>query len=136
MDVVIDPYISSMLRPHQREGVKFLYDCVMEIKDFKGAGAVLADEMGLGKTLQTIALVWTLLKQSPFGGAAIKRALVVCPASLVQNWQKEFKKWLGDERCRTFAVQPNTDLNDFMLSSIYSVIIIGYERVRFFFLKK
>lgn len=65
MDVVVDPYLSQHLRPHQREGVKFLYEAVMGMKAFEGQGAILADEMGLGKTLQTIALLWTLLSTPP-----------------------------------------------------------------------
>ncbi len=52
------------MRAHQREGVKFLFECVMGLKpNVAGNGAILADEMGLGKTLQAIALIWTLLKQ-------------------------------------------------------------------------
>jgi SNF2 family DNA or RNA helicase len=56
--------------------------------------------MGLGKTLQTITLVWTLLKQSLKSAfqPTIKKALIVCPSSLVFNWASEFKKWLGDQR--------------------------------------
>lgn len=54
MDVVVDPFISHHLRPHQREGVTFLYEAVMGLKPFEGRGAILADEMGLGKTLQTM----------------------------------------------------------------------------------
>lgn len=87
VDVVVDPILGQYLRPHQREGVRFLYECVMQMKDVNGQGAILADEMGLGKTLQTIALLWTLLKQSPYHGeesSVVKRALVVCPASLVK----------------------------------------------------
>lgn len=61
VDVVIDPIISRYLRPHQKEGVKFLYECIMGMKEFEGQGAILADEMGLGKTLTVIALIWTLL---------------------------------------------------------------------------
>jgi DNA repair and recombination protein RAD54B len=61
IDVVIDPVISKQLRPHQREGVSFLYDCVMGFKGCGIFGAILADEMGLGKTIQVIALLWTLL---------------------------------------------------------------------------
>jgi DNA repair and recombination protein RAD54B len=63
--VVLDPFIAKHLRPHQKEGVRFLYECVMGIKDFNGQGAILADEMGLGKTLTVIALIWTLLSMLP-----------------------------------------------------------------------
>jgi DNA repair and recombination protein RAD54B len=45
VDVVVDPYLSKHLRPHQREGVAFLYECVMYMKQFDGCGAILADEM-------------------------------------------------------------------------------------------
>jgi len=38
---------------------------------------------GLGKTLVTIAVIWTLLKQGPHGKPVIRKAVVVCPSSLV-----------------------------------------------------
>ncbi|KAI1292722.1 DNA repair and recombination protein rad54b [Mortierella claussenii] len=133
VDVVVDPVLTQQLRPHQKEGVRFLYECVMQMKDINGQGAILADEMGLGKTLQTIALLWTLLKQSPYFGeesSVVKRALVVCPASLITNWQKEFKKWLGVERLRVFAVDSKSTMTDFTLGRVYPVMIIGYEKLR------
>ena len=55
----------------------------------------MADEMGLGKTLQCIALMWTLLRQSPDGKPEIDKAIVVSPSSLVRNWYNEVGKWLG-----------------------------------------
>uniref|UniRef100_A0A665WF49 RAD54 homolog B n=1 Tax=Echeneis naucrates TaxID=173247 RepID=A0A665WF49_ECHNA len=99
VDVVIDPYLTTHLRPHQREGLLFLYEAVGR------HGAILADEMGLGKTLQSVALSWTLLKQGPYGGKPVaKRVLVVTPGSLVQNWGAEFNKWLGRERISVYTV--------------------------------
>jgi SNF2 family DNA or RNA helicase len=65
IDVVIDPLLARYLRPHQKQGVKFLYECIMGGKPFNGRGAILADEMGLGKTLTVIALIWTLLSTPP-----------------------------------------------------------------------
>lgn len=55
----------------------------------------MADEMGLGKTLQCIALMWTLLRQSPDTKPEIDKAIVVSPSSLVRNWSNEITKWLG-----------------------------------------
>ncbi|KAF9198729.1 DNA repair and recombination protein rad54b [Haplosporangium sp. Z 27] len=133
VDVVVDPLLGQHLRPHQKEGVRFLYECVMQMRDINGQGAILADEMGLGKTLQTITLLWTLLKQSPYHGeesSVVKRALVVCPASLIKNWQMEFKKWLGEERLRVFAVDSKSTLTDFTLGKVYPIMIIGYEKLR------
>ena len=61
--------------------------------------------MGLGKTLQTITLIWTLLKQGPFNNApVIRRCLILAPSSLINNWAEEFKKWLGSERIRVYPV--------------------------------
>jgi DNA repair and recombination protein RAD54B len=75
IDVVLDPFIAKHLRPHQKEGVCFLYECIMGIKDFNGQGAILADEMGLGKTLTVIALIWTLLSTSKFHATLTARTI-------------------------------------------------------------
>lgn len=45
---VIDPYLSRQLRPHQRDGVVFMYECVMGLRSAEHSGCLLADEMGLG----------------------------------------------------------------------------------------
>lgn len=133
MDVVVDPLLTQHLREHQREGVKFMYECVMGMRDFDGQGAILADEMGLGKTLQTIALLWTLLKQNPIfeDPPVIRKALIVCPVTLINNWRKEFRKWLGSERIGVFVADgTNTRLTDFTMGKSYNVMIIGYEKLR------
>eukprot|EP00118_Oscarella_pearsei_P020797 m.229524 g.229524 ORF g.229524 m.229524 type:complete len:249 (+) comp40045_c0_seq32:391-1137(+) len=44
VDVVVDPHIGKQLRPHQREGVLFLYECVMGMRSVSGQGAILAQE--------------------------------------------------------------------------------------------
>ena len=45
--VVIDPILSRKLRPHQIEGVKFLYECVIGYRGHGGQGCILADEMSV-----------------------------------------------------------------------------------------
>ncbi|XP_078543154.1 DNA repair and recombination protein RAD54B isoform X2 [Lissotriton helveticus] len=126
--VVVDPYLTVHLRPHQREGVVFLYECVMGMRVEGRFGAILADEMGLGKTLQCISLVWTLLRQGPYGSRPVlKRVLIVTPGSLVKNWRKEFQKWLGSERIKVFAVDQDHKIEEFILSPLNSVLIISYE---------
>jgi DNA repair and recombination protein RAD54B len=133
VDVVVDPLLSLRLRPHQREGVKFLYECVMGMRSFNGQGALLADEMGLGKTLQTITLIWTLLKQNPIHGSSgvIKKALIVCPVTLMDNWKREFNKWLGNQNIGVLVADgQNVRLTDFTHGKSYSVMIIGYEKLR------
>ncbi len=143
VDVVVDPLISKHLRPHQKEGVIFLYECIMGFKSYPGNGALLADSMGLGKTLQTIALIWTLLKQNPIVDASdyttssniitnpvIKKAMIVCPVSLITNWKREIQKWLGNDRIGIFIVNSKSNLNDFIKGRVYQIVIIGYEKLR------
>ncbi|MBR4545963.1 MAG: DEAD/DEAH box helicase [Oscillibacter sp.] len=71
---------ADILRPYQIYGYKWLRTLAAA-----GFGGILADEMGLGKTLQAITFLQAL-KES---GEA-EPALIVCPASLVYNWQEEF----------------------------------------------
>lgn len=132
VDVVVDPILSKQLRDHQREGVNFLYECVMGMRG-EGEGAIMADEMGLGKTLQTITLIWTLLKQNAIhdSGPAINKALIVCPAGLVDNWKREFRKWLGNERIGVYVADAkNKKIANFTMGKAYNVLIIGYEMLR------
>ena len=95
--------IRGILRPHQREGVTFLWNCLtgaspdlQRVAEESGAGptasrgAILADEMGLGKTLMTITTMFALHRRN-----RDHRFVVVCPSSLVSNWSKEFDKWIS-----------------------------------------
>uniref|UniRef100_A0A667X858 RAD54 homolog B n=1 Tax=Myripristis murdjan TaxID=586833 RepID=A0A667X858_9TELE len=128
VDVVVDPYLTTHLRPHQRDGLLFLYECVMGMRATGRYGCILADEMGLGKTLQSVALAWTLLRQGPYGGKPVaKRVLVVTPGSLVQNWGAEFNKWLGRERISVFTVDQDHRIEQFVASPLHNVLVISYE---------
>ncbi|RMY09968.1 hypothetical protein D0868_03952 [Hortaea werneckii] len=133
VDVVVDPQLTSKLREHQRIGVSFLYECVMGMKDYTGEGAILADEMGLGKTLQTIALLWTLMKQNPIYGDSpvVKKALIVCPVTLITNWKKEIHKWLSKDKVGVFVADNKKNrLTDFTHGKCYNIMIVGYEKLR------
>ena len=134
VDVVLDPLIGKLLREHQRDGVQFLYECVMGMRGSHGEGCILADDMGLGKTLQAIALLWTLAKQNLMYGRepVVKKALIVCPVTLIDNWKREFRKWLGgDHRLGVLAVKDSTTrVSWFTTGSTYQVMITGYEKLR------
>lgn len=134
----VPPVLAKWLRPHQREGVKFCYECVMGLKDFKGNGCILADDMGLGKTLQSVTLLYTLLKTSitKDNAPTVKRVIVICPCSLVKNWDNEFVKWLGPGAVKSLpiadgdrkTVQKNIDT--FVKTKMFSVLIASYECIR------
>ncbi len=105
--------LDGVLRPYQKQGVYW-----MRFLEEAGLSGLLADEMGLGKTLQT--LTWLSLPRVA-GGAAGARppALIVCPTSLVRNWEAEaakFTPWLktlvvsGPDRARNFKTIGNFDL--------------------------
>jgi len=137
-DVVLDPFLAKKLRPHQVQGVKFLYECVMNMKGFDGHGALLADDMGLGKTLMTITTLWTLLKQSPQGyeNPVCNKVLIACPVTLIGNWKKEFKKWLPMNRLnvltlssRNTLAKDKQDLTNFARTKVYQVLVMGYEKI-------
>eukprot|EP00980_Cylindrotheca_fusiformis_P025859 scaffold14741_cov135-Cylindrotheca_fusiformis.AAC.9 len=137
-DVFVPPVLAKWLRPHQREGVNFMYQCVMGLKNFKGNGCILADDMGLGKTLQSVTLIYTLLKTgiTSNGAPTAKRVIVVCPCSLVKNWDNEFVKWLGPGTVKTLALaeadrsKVQKDLDAFVKTRLFNVLICSYECLR------
>lgn len=131
--------LAKWLRPHQREGVKFMYECVMGMRDFNGHGCILADDMGLGKTLQSVTLIYTLLKTSITNKRNIptaRRVIVVCPCSLVKNWDNEFTKWLGAGTVKTLPIAEadrktvEKNLDAFVKTKLFSVLICSYECLR------
>jgi DNA repair and recombination RAD54-like protein len=138
--VVVDPILTAVLRPHQREGVKFMWDCVTGVQIEGSYGCIMADEMGLGKTLQCVSLLYTLLKQSPDCKPTIDKAVIVAPSSLVKNWYNEINKWLTN-RLSAMAIDGGSkqDIDNKLRSFINTikgrrcvnpVLIISYETFR------
>jgi non-specific serine/threonine protein kinase len=81
---VPDSFVGE-LRPYQVRGLSWL-----RFLDEVGLGGVLADDMGLGKTVQVLAL---LAADPP-----ARRTLLVCPMSIVGNWQREAARFTPDLR--------------------------------------
>jgi len=80
--------LASLLRPYQRGGVHWL-----RFLEDNGFGGILADEMGLGKTVQTLAWLAMERRRPAVRG---RPALIVCPTSLVENWQEEAARFVPD----------------------------------------
>ena len=81
-DFEVPATLSKTLREYQKKG--FLW---LKTLAHNGFGGILADDMGLGKTLQIIA--YLLSEQEEKGTADSRPSLIVCPASLVYNWERE-----------------------------------------------
>ncbi|MBN3276792.1 ATRX regulator, partial [Polyodon spathula] len=130
----------TKLKPHQVDGVQFMWDCCCEslkkTKKSAGSGCILAHCMGLGKTLQVVTLLHTLLLCEKM---EFKTALVVCPLNTVLNWLNEFEKWqegMTDEESlevNELATVKRPQERAYMLQRWQEdggVIIIGYEMYR------
>lgn len=132
--VVLDPFLGRHMRPHQVEGIRFMYECVAGLREPGRFGCILADEMGLGKTAQTLSLIWTLLRQGPEGRPLVGKAIVACPATLVRNWGAEVRKWLGSERLQAVVLTQGPDAQqkivDFKLGTVWRLLIGSYEALR------
>jgi len=92
------------LYPYQIEGIRMA---------LKHRYVICGDQMGLGKTAQGIAL--SLITES--------QTVVVCPAYLRINWEREYKKWAKD--CPSILVVDTKDLDANL--DIFKVIIISYN---------
>lgn len=115
--VTCDPFVSGKLREHQRAGARWMYRALHGIGEDAASeggtrGVLLADEMGLGKSLQVLAVLWTMLRQGPCGKPTARRAVFVCPASLIGNWGAEFTKWLGGVRVQASLAEGNAEAVD------------------------
>jgi SNF2 family DNA or RNA helicase len=81
----VPPDLVATLRPYQLHG----YSWLATLGDL-GLGACLADDMGLGKTVQAIAY---LLRRRRMPGRKRSPSLVICPTSVLGNWQREIERF-------------------------------------------
>ncbi|QCD87728.1 DNA excision repair protein ERCC-6 [Vigna unguiculata] len=91
--VQVPASINCRLLEHQREGVRFLYGLYKN-----NHGGMLGDDMGLGKTIQAIAFLAAVFgkEHSALNENQLEKrdpALIICPTSVIHNWESEFSKW-------------------------------------------
>ncbi|MGY6500734.1 MAG: DEAD/DEAH box helicase [Acidimicrobiales bacterium] len=93
--------LAAELRPYQQRGVAWLTELTG-----LGLGGVLADDMGLGKTVQVLSLHLARRGSGP--------TLIVCPASLLGNWEREAARFAPDVTVRRLhgADRSLTDITD------------------------
>ena len=114
--IYLDPHVAQRVKPHQVKGIQFLWREIIE--DPKHQGCLLAHTMGLGKTMQVISLLITIAQCNKSDNEQVRqlvpqhlrlgRTLILCPASLLENWFDELLMWL-----------PPTDLD--LLGNIYKI---------------
>ncbi|MFT4187948.1 MAG: DEAD/DEAH box helicase [Aeromicrobium sp.] len=83
--------LHGTLRDYQQGGVRWMSQ-LAEL----GLGGCLADDMGLGKTVMLIALHLHRAEQAAAEGGRSGPTLVVCPASVVGNWEREIRRFAPD----------------------------------------
>lgn len=122
--MLLNPY------PYQQEGVRYALD---------HQRCIFGDQPGLGKTLQAICAVIKAHKEAQRFGETFP-TLVICPASLKVNWQREFKKFAGITA--TILEDSNKDtwqrfweLKRYDGEALSSVFITNYESLKKFFVR-
>lgn len=108
--------LNAELRPYQVKGVQFL-----SVLDYHGFGGILADEMGLGKTLQMITFL--------LGKVSVEHpSLIICPASLIYNWQEEFHRFAPD--LNVLVVDGIKKMRQASIAKSVDVYITSYQSAR------
>ncbi|MCM3586923.1 DEAD/DEAH box helicase [Mesobacillus maritimus] len=120
--------LAGELRPYQKLGMNWL----LFLRKY-GFGAVLADDMGLGKTIQLISYLLAVKDQEPDSGAA----LIICPTSVLGNWQKEIERFApgtdvllhyGANRLKGDELLERTKEADIVLTS-YGLTHLDFEEL-------
>jgi superfamily II DNA or RNA helicase len=121
--------LEGQLRPYQRLGIAWLWHLQRH-----GLAGVLADEMGLGKTLQALAMLSAGTSQETAKPASVGRTmatasrpaprLVVCPASLLENWRREAVRFTPD--LRVFVHHGDHRLAEVSSFAAWDLVITSY----------
>ena len=98
-DFAVPPALKSTLRNYQKTGFRW-----MKTMAAYGFSGILADDMGIGKTLQVITLLEDERLQRKDS-----LSLVVCPSSLILNWQSEIEKLTSSLEEKLVPRDPDDD---------------------------
>jgi Superfamily II DNA/RNA helicases, SNF2 family len=112
--------ILADLRPYQFTGFKWL----RTLADNE-LGGILADDMGLGKTLQSIVYIASTIEED-----ADSHTLIVCPTSLIYNWQDEIENFAPHLKALVITGNPTERQEMISRYKDYDVLITSYPLIR------
>ncbi len=112
--------ILAELRPYQFTGYKWL----KTLADNE-LGGILADDMGLGKTLQSIVYIVSNVNESKKS-----HTLIVCPTSLIYNWQDEIENFAPHLKALVVSGNPAERQESIGRYKDYDVLITSYPLIR------
>ena len=111
---ILDKY-KEVIRPYQKEGIEWIHHLnKMELN------GILADDMGLGKTLQVLVYLESHQTDLP--------VLIVCPSSLMYNWQSEIKKF--NIQIDYVCVTGNQKEREDIISKPHALYITTYDYLK------
>ena len=111
-------HLKPILRPYQESGFQWL-NYLHEVK----WGGILADDMGLGKTIQALSFMHHLKETN-----GLLKALVVCPTTLMYNWENEIKKFTPT--LTYYIHHGGTRVKQPLTQTTFDVIITTYGTLR------
>ncbi len=97
-DFEVPSSLNDIMRSYQKHGFLWLKTLASN-----GFGGILADDMGLGKTLQVISFLLSEHETCLAAERPMKPSLIVCPASLLYNWQSEIQRFAPELKTRLIA---------------------------------
>ncbi|KAK5941758.1 hypothetical protein PMZ80_005709 [Knufia obscura] len=141
--IYLDQHIARRIKEHQITGIQFIWRELIE--DQKHQGCLLAHTMGLGKTMQVVSFLVTLAQVNASTNPKVrdlvpsslrsKKVLVMCPASLVDNWFDEILMWTPDDETlgpvyKVFGSRVSKMATIREWSADPGVLLTSYESIR------
>ncbi len=123
-DIEVPKSLSKVLRGYQAYGFKWL----STLSDL-GFGGILADDMGLGKTIQIIALLLSRKEMADEKKENV-HSLIICPASLVYNWEEEFKRFAPQISVKTVTGVQSERKKLLLSKKLPEVLVTSYDLLK------
>ena len=117
-DYEVPESLRPILREYQKTGYRWL-----RTLETLGFGGILADDMGLGKTLQVITYLLSMKEEN-------RTSLIVCPASLVFNWEHELERFSPELKTLVIAGNAKARREAFLHMKEYDVVITSYDLLK------